>query len=194
MWLRFVYTGVVDSEVCLENTMDVLDLAAQHGMPALKDACEQRTVAMFSPEFNDGLDRSDMEYLHSSCPRLVQTARLHNLRRLEAAAFTFKLKRDAAVKIGDALIRFQFPHLLKEGFEDMRESVIVEMMRLAKVDRVSGKVTFPTSRSGPEASVEASVEAPSGARRGNGVGDGTGGGVRGAGDGGGVFSGGGGAV
>lgn len=104
MWLRFLYTGVVDNLVCLYHTIDVLDLAAQHGMPALKDACEKHAVAVLTPEYTFGKQPSDMEYLHASCPRLLAAARLHDLPSLEATAFTFKAKRDAAVAVYSTII------------------------------------------------------------------------------------------
>lgn len=42
--LRYVYTGVVETDACTSHTMDVLDLAAQHDLPALKVACETHAI------------------------------------------------------------------------------------------------------------------------------------------------------
>jgi hypothetical protein len=42
--LRYVYTGVVETDACTSHTMDVLDLAAQHDLPALKVACENHAI------------------------------------------------------------------------------------------------------------------------------------------------------
>lgn len=143
MWLRFIYTGVVDNLVCLKNTMDVLDLAAQHSMPALKDACEKHAVAFLTPELTAAKQPSDMEYLHASCPRLLAAARLHDLPSLEAAAFAFKAKRDAAVVATDELTTI----IEKSGRDvtpELRELLIADLTSKAIIDPVSGIAIIPT--------------------------------------------------
>ena len=74
--LRFMYTGETDEAACVRETMDVLDLAAQHGLSDLKAECEECVVKALSVQnVTASLVAADMhglEKLKAACVELIK--------------------------------------------------------------------------------------------------------------------------